>query len=310
MPCSTCLQQTRAPARSKATDRHQCGGEGSSLPSNASQKRGAPWRCGASRRYSCRRDSSYRPYHRPNRPRTRDDGSNATIGRGSRKFPVETRLAASPPAPKTTPLLPQNQRQPVFPAANHHHLGIWTLSQKFRRFNAFPFQQRWRDALGHYLLEVAHPRGFDPLALRLLLFFLEAETHGQRFLFRLLLRFDGSLERSRQLDIAQQNAFHDQAALAQKAGELVKDLFGNHLALAGVEGVSSVRGSRFTNSSPQVGLDQDFHIIRPDFLVHIGSLVRIEVVDQRSVEVHDQSFARGHASRFLNFLGAEGEFVI
>src|SRR6266853_5826215 len=214
MPCSTCLQQTRAPARSKATDRHQCVGGDSFLPSNASQKRGAPWQCGASRRYSCRKDSSYRPYHRPNRPRTRDDGSNATIARGlskipadQGKFPVETRLAASPPAPKTTPLLPQNQRQPVLPAANHHHLGIRTLGQEFRSLNAFPFQQRWRDALGHNLLEVAHARGFDPFALGLLLFFLQAETHSQRFLLRLLLRFDGSFESRGQLDIAQQNAF-------------------------------------------------------------------------------------------------------
>src|SRR6266436_1990794 len=201
MPCSTCPQQTRAPARSKATDRHQCAGGDSSLPSNASQKRGAPWRCGASRRYSCRRDSSYRPYHRPNCPRRRDDGSNATIGRELSKFPVETRLAASPPAPKTPcrfSLLSQDQRQPVLPAANHHNLCIRTLGQKFRGFNPFPFQQLRADALGHDLLEVAHTSGFDPLALCFLLFFLQTETHSQRFLLGLLLRFDGSFERGRQ----------------------------------------------------------------------------------------------------------------
>src|SRR6266404_2236355 len=320
MPCSTCLPQTRAPARSKARDRHQCVGEDSSPPSNASQKRGAPWRCGASRRYSCRRDSSYRPYHRPNRQSARDDGSNPTIARGlskipvdQGKFPVETWLAASLEARKQPCgfwLLPQNQRQPVLPAANHHNLCIRTLGQKFRSFNAFPLQQLRADALGYNLLEVAHARSFDPLALRFLLFFLQAETHSQRFLLRLLLRFDRSFERGRQLDITQQNAFHNEATLAEKTGELIKYLLGDHLTFAGVESIRSVRGSRFTNGRAHIGLDQDFHVIRPDFLVHIGSPVRAEVINQGSVEVHDQALARRHASRFLDFLSPDREFVI
>src|SRR6266403_4791532 len=98
--------------------------------------------------------------------------------------------------------------------------------------------------MGHDLLEVAHARGFDPLALRLLLFFLQAETHSQRFLLGLLLRLDGSFESGRQLDITQQNAFHNETALAEKTRELIKYLLGDHLTFAGVESIRSVRGSR------------------------------------------------------------------
>src|ERR1035437_4074290 len=72
-------------------------------------------------------------------------------------------------------LLSEDQRQAVLAAADHHNFGIRTLSQIFRGFNAFPFQQLRADALGDNLLEIADARSFDPLTLGFLLFFLQAK---------------------------------------------------------------------------------------------------------------------------------------
>ena len=71
-----------------------------------------------------------------------------------------------------------------------------------------------------------------------------------------------------------------------------------------------MRSRGFTNGRSQVGLDQDIRVSGPDFLEDVGSLLGIEVENQRGVEAHDQAFARGHGGRFLDLLGADGEFVI
>ena len=92
--------------------------------------------------------------------------------------------------------------------------------------------------------------------------------------------------------------------------ELVKNLLGDHLAFAGVEGVRRVRSRGLANGSSQVGLDQDVRVSGPDFLENVGGPIGVEMEDQGGVEVHDQPFARRHAGRFLDFLGADGEFVI
>src|SRR5437867_3974327 len=74
--------------------------------------------------------------------------------------------------------LSQDQWQPILIVTNHHDLGIRTLGKVFCGFDAFPLQQLRADALGDNLLKVTDTGGFNPLALRFLLFFLQSEVHG------------------------------------------------------------------------------------------------------------------------------------
>src|SRR6266404_6958535 len=117
-------------------------------------------------------------------------------------------------------LLSQNNRQPVLPAADYHHLRVLALGQRLRRLNALPLQQLRADALRHNLLEVANAGRLNAFALGLLAFTLQAEAHRQRLLLGLLLLLDRSLQRRRQLNVAQQNALHLDAPAAEDGGEL------------------------------------------------------------------------------------------
>src|SRR2546427_2503201 len=87
-------------------------------------------------------------------------------------------------------LLPQDQWQPVLAVSDYHYFRIAAFGQGLGCFNPFPLQQLRTDSLGYNLLKIANAGGFNPLALGLLRFFLQAEVHGQRFLLRLLLGFN------------------------------------------------------------------------------------------------------------------------
>ena len=71
-----------------------------------------------------------------------------------------------------------------------------------------------------------------------------------------------------------------------------------------------MRRCRLPYGRAQIGLDQNFHIIRPDLLENFSRLVRIQVIDKRGIERHDQSFARWDAGGFLDFLRAYGNLVV
>src|SRR5882672_9468282 len=94
-------------------------------------------------------------------------------------------------------LLSENQRQSILAITDDDDLGIRALGQVFGSFDALPLQKLWADALGDDLLEIANASSFNPFALCFLFFLLQAEVHGQGFLFGLLLGFDGRLERLR-----------------------------------------------------------------------------------------------------------------
>jgi hypothetical protein len=76
-------------------------------------------------------------------------------------------------------LLRQHQRQSVLGVADDDDLGVGALGQGLRGLNAFPLQELRADSLGHDLLEVMDALGFNPLAVRFLALFLQAEAHGQ-----------------------------------------------------------------------------------------------------------------------------------
>ena len=148
------------------------------------------------------------------------------------------------------------------------------------------------------------------LTLRFLFLLLQAEAHGQGFLLGLLLGLNGGFERRRQLDIAEQDAFHDETTLTEQADEMVEDLPGNRLAFAGVESVGGVRGGSFPDGRAEVGLDQYIGVPRPELLEDVGGLFRIEMVDERRIECHHQAFAGRNAGGFLDLLGADRELVV
>ena len=77
-----------------------------------------------------------------------------------------------------------------------------------------------------------------------------------------------------------QHALHQDTALAELVGELRVDLLGHRFPLTGVQSIGGVRRGRFTDRRSQIWLDQHIHIIWPNLLVHLGRLLRIEVVDQ------------------------------
>src|SRR5579863_8896301 len=151
--------------------------------------------------------------------------------------------------------LPQDQRQPVLAVADNDDLSVGALGQGFGGLDPLPFEQRRRDTLRHNLLEVADARGLDALALSFLRLFLQSEVHREGFLLGLLLGLDGRFQRSRKLNIAQQNRFHRYPALGQIFRNSLLNLFGYHLALAGIEGVGRVRGSCLTDGGAQLILD-------------------------------------------------------
>ena len=67
-----------------------------------------------------------------------------------------------------------------------------------------------------------------------------------------------------------QHALDQESALPQFVGELIVNLLGHHLALAGVQRIGGVRRRRFADGRTQVWLDQHRHIVRPDFLIDLG----------------------------------------
>ena len=92
--------------------------------------------------------------------------------------------------------------------------------------------------------------------------------------------------------------------------ELIVDLFGHHLAFARIQRIGTVRRRRFADRCPQVRFDKHCHIVRPNFLIDLGSLLRIEVIDEGGIQIHHQTFARRHAGRLLNFLSADGKLLV
>ena len=102
----------------------------------------------------------------------------------------------------------------------------------------------------------------------------------------------------------------DQAAKVELCADLVINLLGHLFAFAGVKGVGGMRGSRFADGGAQGGLDHHIFIIGANLLENIGRMVGIEMVNQRSIQAHHQTFARRHAGRFLQGLRLDGELII
>ncbi len=164
--------------------------------------------------------------------------------------------------------------------------------------------------MGYYLLEVADAGGFDALALCLLSFFLQTEVHGQRFLLGLLFGFDGGLQCGGQLDVAQENVLDGQAALIELLADLIVNLLGYHFAFARVESVGGVGGGCFANGGAEGGLDHDVFVVGANLLENVGSVVGIEMVNERGIQTHHQTFAGRYAGRFFQGLRLDGQFVI
>src|SRR5689334_11670339 len=129
-------------------------------------------------------------------------------------------------------LLSEDEWEAVLAASDHDNFCIRALGQVFSCLDAFPLKDRWRDALSYNLLEVAQAGGLDAFALCFLRFFLQAEVHGQCFLLCLLLGFDRGFQGRRQLDIAQEDGLHRQAALAELRAYLILNLLSDEFALA------------------------------------------------------------------------------
>src|SRR5438132_127231 len=64
------------------------------------------------------------------------------------------------------------------------------------------------------------------------------------------------------------------------------------------------------NGCPEIGFNQYGQVIGPDFLIDLGRLLRIEVVNEGGVKIHDQTFGRGYAGRFLDLLRPNRELMI
>ena len=88
------------------------------------------------------------------------------------------------------------------------------------------------------------------------------------------------------------------------------DLFGHHLAFARIQRIGTVRRRRFADRCPQVRFDKHCHIVRPNFLIDLGSLFRIEVIDKGGIQIHHQTFTRRHAGRLFKLLGANGKLLV
>src|SRR5580704_12881910 len=216
---------------------------------------------------------------------------------------------ARAPAPHCSSLA-ENQRQAVLAVADHDDFAVRTLGEIFRGLDSLPLQQLWTDSLRYYLLEVADALSFDAFALGFLSFFLQLEVHGQGVLLGLLFGLDRGLQSQRELYVAQQNAFHQDSTGPQDAGHLIVDLLGHHFSLTRVERVGSVGRRRFADGGSQVGFDQHRFVAGADFLKYVRGFFRIKMVDQRSIEIHDQAFAGGDAGGFLDLLGADGQLVV
>ena len=139
---------------------------------------------------------------------------------------------------------------------------------------------------------------------------MQAEVHGQRFLLGLLFRFDSGFQSSGQLDVSQQNVFHGQAALLELSADLIVNLLSHHLTLAGIKGIRCVRGRRFTNGRAQRGLDDYILVVGTDLLKNFSGPIGIEMVNQRSIQTHHQSFARRHARRFFKSLRLDRKLIV
>src|SRR5438445_2942471 len=109
-------------------------------------------------------------------------------------------------------LLSQDQRQAVLAVSDHDDLRIHAFGQVLGSLYSLPLEKSRADALSHDLLEIANTSRFDPFAFCLLLFFLQPEVHGKRFLLRLLLGFNRCFERGGQLNVPQQDALYKDAA--------------------------------------------------------------------------------------------------
>src|SRR5437879_11209282 len=134
-------------------------------------------------------------------------------------------------------LLPQDQTQTVCATSDYHYFRIAAFGQGLGCFNPFPLQQLRADSLSYNLLKIANAGGFNPLALRLLGFFLQTEIHSEGFLFGLLLGFNRTLQRSRQLDIPQKHTLHRDCATPNFLHALIADLLRNHPPLTRVQRV-------------------------------------------------------------------------
>ena len=71
-----------------------------------------------------------------------------------------------------------------------------------------------------------------------------------------------------------------------------------------------MRSGRFADCCAQVRLNEHVHVVWANLLVDIGGFFRVEMVDKRGVKIHDQTFGRGYAGRFLDLLRPNRELMI
>src|SRR6266542_427671 len=200
-----------------------------------------------------------------------------------------------------------DERQPVLRVADDDYLGVLALHELHRRLDAFPLEEFLAVALGDDVLEVLDAGGFHALALSFLFFALEHELHSLRFLLRLLLRFDRVLQGVGKLEVAQEDVFHDDAARRHLSRHVVQDLLGDRLARIGVKRRRGIaRGDR-AHRGAERRLQQYLFIVRTNLLVNLRRAPRIEVIENRRLESHDQALPRGHGCVLLDLLRLDAQ---
>src|SRR5439155_21731835 len=75
-------------------------------------------------------------------------------------------------------------------------------------------------------------------------------------------------------------------------------------------GISAVRSGCLSNCCPETGFNQYGQVVGPDFLIDLSQLLPIQVVNEGGVKIHDQTFGRGYAGRFLDLLRPNRELMI
>jgi len=194
----------------------------------------------------------------------------------------------------------------VFPITTTFEFGL-LAGDLHRRLDPLPVQQRLGDALRDDALEIGDALRLDALALRLLTLLLQHEVHALRVLLGLLLGLDGRLERRRQPDVAEQHVLDDDAAGLRRPSHLGEHLLRDPVAPFAVECARGVGGGDRPHDRPHVRNDEHVQVVAANRLEDVGRTLRVEPVQERGLEVHEQPLARGHLGHLLGLLRADGK---
>ena len=111
------------------------------------------------------------------------------------------------------------------------------------------------------------------------------------------------------LQVAQQDVLDDDAARLHLRLQVRQNLLRDGLAGVGVERAREVGRRHRANRRAEVRHQQDVAVFGADPLIHLGGARRVEVIEHRGLEPHDQSLLRGHRRPFLHFQRLDVELV-